>query len=142
MKKVFSSAPIMATHGLGIVRIIFGALMVYHGKEVFDPQLMKEYASWDSLSGANGLLWVYIGKGTELLAGLFLLLGLFTRLGSLLTIGTMSYITFFVGGGKFWYEDQHPFMFALFGLLFLFTGSGGFSLHAIIFEDRSGMKHV
>ena len=136
MKKLFSSLPIIPQQGLGIVRIIFGALMVYHGKEVFDPQLMKEYASWDSISGANGLLLVYLGKGSEFVAGLLLLLGLFTRVGSLMTMGTMLYITFFVGNGKFWYEDQHPFMFALFGLLFLFTGPGAFNLDEVVFKRR------
>lgn len=138
MKKLFSSLPIIPQQGLGIVRIIFGALMVYHGKEVFDPQLMKEYASWDSISGANGLLLVYLGKGSEFVAGLLLLLGIFTRVGSLMTMGTMLYITFFVGNGKFWYEDQHPFMFALFGLLFLFTGPGAFNLDEVVFKKRNG----
>jgi putative oxidoreductase len=137
MKKLFSSTPIMPAQGLAIVRIIFGALMVYHGKEVFDPELMKEYANWDSISGASGLLMVYLGKGSEFVGGLFLLLGIFTRVASLMTMGTMLYITFIVGGGKFWYEDQHPFMFALFGLLFLFTGPGAFNLDEVIFKKRS-----
>ncbi len=79
---------------------------------------------------------VYVGKSSELIAGVSLLFGLFTRLGSLLTIGTLSYITFFVGNGKFWYEDQHPFMFVLFGLLFLFTGPGAWSIDALIFKKR------
>jgi putative oxidoreductase len=137
MKKLFSSTPIMPAQGLAIVRIIFGALMVYHGKEVFDPELMKEYANWDSISGSSGLLMVYLGKGSEFVGGLFLLLGIFTRVASLMTMGTMLYITFIVGGGKFWYEDQHPFMFALFGLLFLFTGPGAFNMHEIIYKKRS-----
>jgi putative oxidoreductase len=136
MKKLFSSTPIMPAQGLAIVRIIFGALMVYHGKEVFDPELMKEYANWDSISGSSGLLMVYLGKGSEFVGGLFLLLGIFTRVASLMTMGTMLYITFIVGGGKFWYEDQHPFMFALFGLLFLFTGPGAFNLNQVVFKDR------
>jgi putative oxidoreductase len=137
MKKLFSSLPLMPEQGLAIVRIIFGALMVYHGKEVFEPELMKEYANWDSISGSNALLMVYLGKGSEFVAGLLLLFGLFTRLASLMTMGTMLYITFFVGGGRFWYEDQHPFMFALFGLLFLFTGPGAFNLQEVIFKKRS-----
>jgi putative oxidoreductase len=137
MKKLFSSTPIMPAQGLAIVRIIFGALMVYHGKEVFDPELMKEYANWDSISGSSGLFMVYLGKGSEFVGGLFLLLGIFTRVASLMTMGTMLYITFIVGGGKFWYEDQHPFMFALFGLLFLFTGPGAFNLDEVIFKKRS-----
>jgi putative oxidoreductase len=136
MKKLLSNKPLALRHGLAIVRIIVGALMAYHGKEVFDSQLMREYAAWDSFAGSNALLLVYLGKGSEFIAGISLLLGLFTRLGSILTLGTMLYITFFVGSGKFWYEDQHPFMFALFGLLFLFTGPGALSVDDVIFKDR------
>ena len=71
---------------------------------------------------------MYAGKAAELVAGILLTLGLFTRLGALICIGTLAYITFILGHGKFWYEDQHPFMFVLFGLLFLFSGPGAWSL--------------
>jgi putative oxidoreductase len=71
---------------------------------------------------------VYAGKSAELLSGIFLFAGFFTRLGAVIVVGTFLYITFFVGHGKFWYEDQHPFMFVLFGLLFIFTGPGAYSL--------------
>jgi len=136
MNKFFSPSPIALPHGIALVRIIVGALIVYHGQEVFNPQLMSEYANWDSFDKSNARLMVYVGKSSELIAGVSLLFGLFTRLGSLLTIGTLSYITFFVGNGKFWYEDQHPFMFVLFGLLFLFTGPGAWSIDALIFKKR------
>jgi putative oxidoreductase len=77
-----------------------------------------------------------MGKGSEFIAGIFLLLGLFTRIGSLLMIGNFSYITFFVGEGRFWYQEQHPFMFALFGILFLFTGPGAWSLDGILHAKK------
>jgi len=136
MKQLLTNKPIALRQGLAIVRIIVGALMTYHGLEVFNSQLMRDYAAWDSFAGSNALLLVYLGKGSEFIAGISLLLGLFTRLGSVLTMGTMSYITFFVGGGKFWYEDQHPFMFVLFGLLFLLTGSGALSVDDAISKDQ------
>lgn len=136
MNIFFSSTPIALSQGVALVRIIVGALLVYHGQEVFNPQLMSEYANWDTFDKSNARLLVYAGKSSELIAGIFLLLGLFTRLGALITIGTLSYITFFIGNGKFWYEDQHPFMFVLFGLLFLFTGPGAWSLDALIFNKR------
>ena len=71
---------------------------------------------------------VYIGKGAELLAGIFLTIGLFTRFASLVLIATMLYIAFYVGSGKIWYEDQHPFLFVLLGLIFFFSGSGKWSV--------------
>jgi putative oxidoreductase len=60
--------------------------------------------------------------------GLVLVAGFLTRIAALITIGTFAYITFFIGGGKFWYEDQHPFMFLLLGALFLFAGGGLWSI--------------
>jgi putative oxidoreductase len=137
MNKFFSPSPIAINQGIAWVRIMVGALMAYHGQEVFNPQLMNEYSTWDTFDKSNALLLVYVGKSSELIAGISLMLGLFTRIGALITIGTLSYITFFIGHGKFWYEDQHPFMFVLFGLLFLFTGPGAWSLDALIFKRRS-----
>ena len=136
MNSFFSSTPIALTQGIGLVRIIVGALIVYHGQEVFNPELMNGYMTWDTFDKSNARLLVYLGKSSELIAGISLLLGLFTRIGALITIGTLSYITFFIGHGKFWYEDQHPFMFVLFGLLFLFTGPGAWSMDALIFKKR------
>ena len=110
---------------LAIVRIIMGMLLVYHGFEVFNPKLMAEYAQWDMFKNLSfGLIMVYIGKGSELIVGLLLILGLWTRFASIILILTMVYITFFIGKGKFWYEDQHPFLFILLGIIYLFNGAG------------------
>jgi uncharacterized membrane protein YphA (DoxX/SURF4 family) len=79
---------------------------------------------------------VYIGKATELIGGILLFLGLFTRVACLILIIVMSYITFFVGHGKIWYEDQHPFLLVLFALTFIFTGPGNFSLDKMIFKNH------
>jgi putative oxidoreductase len=44
----------------------------------------------------------------------------------------MLYITFFVGNGVFWYGDQHPFMFVLLGIIYLFNGGGVFSIENLL----------
>lgn len=123
--KILSSDPVSAEKGLAIVRIVIGLLMIYHGIEIFNRDQMIGYATWDSIRGLPApRFMVYLGKITELLTGLFLMLGLFTRLTGLLIMINMLFICFFVGHGKFWYDDQHPFLFALFGFLFLMTGPG------------------
>lgn len=137
MKRFFSIAPIIPNKGIGIARIIIGAFLLYHGREVFDSELMRGYMEWENFKGSAGAFMVYAGKGAEFIAGLFLFLGLFTRVGAFIALGTLVYITFFVGHGKFWYDDQHPFMFTLFGLLFLFTGPGAWSLDQLIFKGKS-----
>ncbi len=133
-RKLISPNPIFLQKGLGIVRIIVGSLIVYHGLEVFDTEIMNRYLTWEVFSGPNAVPLVYFGKSAELLGGILLLAGLFTRIGAALIMGTLFYVTFFVGGGKFWYEDQHPFLFVLFGLLFIFTGPGAWSFDGMIFK--------
>ncbi len=128
MNTFFSPAPVRLHKVLAVLRIIVGLLLVYHGQEVFNPELMKGYAEWEMFKDRPATLMVYAGKGAELIAGVLFSLGLFTRISSFITIGTFAYITFFVGHGHFWYEDQHPFMFVLIGVLFLFSGPGAWSL--------------
>jgi len=50
----------------------------------------------------------------------------------------MLFIVFFVGYGKFWYEDQHPFLFVLLALIFFFTGPGRWNLDQLIFGRNNG----
>jgi len=133
----FSPAPILLNNGIAIVRIVVGLLLIYHGIEIFAPETINGYLQWDMFKGPYGKFLVYTGKGSEFVAGVLLSLGLFTRVSALIMIGNFSYITFFVAQGRFWYEEQHPFMFALFGILFLFTGPGAWSLDRIIFNKKA-----
>lgn len=128
LRILLSSKPLVADQALAVVRIIVGLLMIYHGQEIFQTKLMNDYATWEQFQGSYGKVLLYLGKSTELLAGLSLFLGAFTRVGALLLIGTLGYITFFVGHGRFWYEDQHPFLFVLLGVVFFFYGPGAWSL--------------
>lgn len=132
MKKVLSSDPIWQSGGLFLIRIIFSVFLIIHGSEVFDAEKMKSYISWDIFKTSSTL--PYIGKAAELIAGILLFLGLFTRLACLIIIGTFAYITFFIGKGIFWMDDQHPFLFILLALVFFFTGAGKFSLDNRLFK--------
>ncbi|HMQ47807.1 MAG TPA: DoxX family protein [Saprospiraceae bacterium] len=134
LNSILSPAPIYLNQALAFIRVFVGGLLAFHGVEVFNPTLMQEYAQWEAFAGSQALTMVYLGKSAELVSGILLLLGLLTRVGALIAIGALSYITFFVGSGRFWYEDQHPFMFVLFGILFLFTGPGAWSLDKRIFK--------
>jgi len=123
--------------GLAIVRLFVGFFMLYHGWEIFSNTKMNEYLQWDQFKlSPNGKFMVYGGKLAELIAGVLLFFGLFTRLASLVLIGSMSYIAFLVGHGKIWYEDQHPFLFVLLGIVFLFAGGGKWSADHYVFKKR------
>jgi putative oxidoreductase len=136
--KPFTPAPLYPQQIIGIVRIVVGLLITYHGLEIFNKEIMNGYLTWDVFKFSNAETIVYLGKASELLSGILLVLGLFTRVGALLCIGTLSYVTFVVGHGKFWYDDQHPFLFVLFGVFFFFTGPGKWSLDGVLFISDLG----
>ncbi|MGN6493945.1 MAG: DoxX family protein [Agriterribacter sp.] len=138
MNTFLSPHPWQLQGTLACVRIVTGLLMAYHGWEVFDAAKMAEYTKWESFSGfGSPATMVYTGKGAELVSGVLLTLGLFTRFAAILLIGTMLYICFKVGNGKFWYEDQHPFLFVLLGFIYLFAGGGRYSVDNLMFKPRS-----
>jgi putative oxidoreductase len=137
---VLSPEPIQFSRALAVIRVIVGLLMVYHGQEVFNSELMQGYMKWDVFKNKAATFMVYAGKSSELIAGVLLTLGLLTRVGGLMLAGTMLYITFFVGHGRFWYEDQHPFMFVLFGVLFMFFGPGAWSLDQVLWKAKGPEK--
>ncbi len=136
MMKWLTSEPIRQSAGLGLVRVIMGGLLLYHGAELFNPAIVQKYLSWDVFKTPGGKLLVYTGKIMELLAGILFVLGCFTRVACLLTTGVMGFIIFFIGKGRIWYEEQHPFLFILLAMVFFFTGPGSWSLDKIIFDKR------
>lgn len=129
---IFDTSPLWADRGIGVLRIIVGLLLMYHGHEVFRPEIMNTYLEWDDFKTPAGKFLVYLGKSAELVAGVLLVAGFLTRMAAVIVIGNFTYITFLLGHGRFWYEDQHPFMFALFGLLFLFTGARVWSVDEVM----------
>jgi putative oxidoreductase len=115
--------------GLAIIRIVTGLLMLYHGLELFDSAKMDEYLKWDVIKKLPvPEIMVYIGKGIELVGGIFFILGFLTRIAALFMAINMFFICFYVGNGKFYYEDQHPFVFGLLCLVFFFSGADIWSL--------------
>lgn len=126
------------TNGLAILRIITGLLMAYHGWEVFYSEKMNEFAKWEVVKSLPApLFMVYVGKGLELLTGALLALGLFTRPAALFMALNMLFICFRIGNGKFYYEDQHPFVFAMLAMVFFFTGPVKWSLDQLKLKQKN-----
>lgn len=132
-----SPVPYQSSTVLVILRILVGVMMMYHGWEIFDELKMVEYGKWMvDLDFPFPATLAYLGKGSELLGGLLLAIGLFTRIASLALIITMSIVTFGIGNGRLLMEDQHPFMFVVLGLLFLFLGAGDFSFDKGFYNSK------
>ena|SRR5258705_6952144 len=137
MNKIFSPSPVWQNNGLALIRIIVGVFLIYHGWEIFSAAKMNEYLQWDMFkNSSSGKVLVYAGKGAELISGVFLMIGLFTRIAAIILICTMAYISFFVGHGKIWYDDQYPFLFMLLGLVFFFMGGGKWSMDDLLFNRK------
>jgi len=135
LNHLLSPLPLWQNTGLALLRIITGLLMTYHGLEVFDRQKMLPYMEWDVIKSLPAPeAFVYIGKGLELVTGICFALGLFTRIAAVFMATDMLFICFKVGSGKFYYEDQHPFLFALIALVFFFTGPVKWSLDVLWFN--------
>jgi putative oxidoreductase len=117
------------TNGLAAIRIIVGLLMFYHGLEVFKTNTMNSYLEWEVIKKLPfPVLLTYSGKLIELITGFCFATGLFMRIAAVFMAGNMLFICFYIGSGKFYYEDQHPFLFALLALVFFFLGSVKYGL--------------
>ncbi len=137
MKKLFTAESLAQRNGLVFLRIVTGLLMAYHGLEIFKPELIKGYADWDKIKVLPyPLVAAYIGKGLEFITGVLLTIGLFTRIAALLMFLNMMVICFYIADGKFWYEDQHPFIFGLLALVFFFTGPIKLSFDHVLFKPK------
>ena len=135
--RLFSPQPIAPNTALAVVRIIIGAFMIYHGSEIFDRKTMLPYLEWDVIKSLPAPeTFLYIGKGLEFVTGICFVLGLFTRFAALFMAIDMLFICFKVGGGKFWYEDQYPFLFAIIAMIFFFTGPVKWSLDKLWFDRK------
>jgi putative oxidoreductase len=118
-----------ASRAYALVRIIIGFFLFYHGKEVFESNKIAEYAQWDVFKNLPQAYWIaFSGKAAELVAGIMIMFGFKTKWASVILVGTMLFISFFIGHGKVWYEDQHPFLFVLFGIQYFFGGAGVWSI--------------
>jgi len=134
---LLSSQPLWRDNGLAVLRIITGMLMTYHGAEIFDRTKMLPYMEWDVIKSLPAPeIMLYIGKGLEFVTGLCFVFGLFTRIAAVFMAVDMLFICFKVGGGKFYYQDQHPFLFAMIALVFFFTGPVKWSLDKRLFNKR------
>lgn len=138
MNKLFTASPIMQNEAIASFRIIIGLFLIYHGREVFYEEKIEEYSKWEMIQKMQfPLFMAYLGKGMELITGILLTLGLFTRIAGLSIALTMLFIVFKIGSGKFYEEDQHPFLFALTGILFFFTGPVKWSLDQKLFKKKA-----
>jgi putative oxidoreductase len=137
----FSPGGLWQNSGIAMIRVILGVFMAYHGWEVFTAGKMNEYAKWlTDIKFPAPTFMAYLGKGIELVSGVLITVGLFTRLAIIPLAVTMAVISFGIGKGRIFMEDQHPFLFILLAFVFFFTGPGKWSLDYLLFERKAFSK--
>lgn len=137
MVKLNSQSPRVWFDGIALVRIMVGAMLIYHGLQLFETPDMKGFADLLlKMSVPFPEAMAYTGKLIELVGGFLLILGLFTSLATALLFVTFMFITFFMGEGHFLSDNQPSFLYGMLSLLFFFTGAGRFSVDYILFLNR------
>jgi putative oxidoreductase len=105
---------------------------------MFGRKAMLPYLDWDVIKSLPAPeTFLYIGNGLEFVTGICFVLGSFTRFAAVFMAIDMLFICFKVGGGKFWYQDQYPFLFAMIAMIFFFTGPVKWSLDKLWFEEKN-----
>ncbi|MEC5145889.1 DoxX family protein [Chitinophaga sp. 212800010-3] len=138
IKKLLIS-PVNVENGLVFIRVMAGLLIFVHGLGIFSQGHMEGNIAWlTDLHFPAPVLMAYLGKGTELAGGILLILGLLTRPVALALVINMSVITFMMGSGKIFEDDQPPFLFLVLFLFLLVTGGGKYSLDKWLFDKIPG----
>jgi len=132
-----SQSPGVWYDGIALVRITVGVVLIFRGWQLFEAH---------HINGLEDLLFnmsipfqeamSFTTKLIELAGGFFLILGLFTRLMTALLFLTFMFMTFVIGEGRVFTDNQLPFLLAMISLLFFFTGAGRLSVDYILFINR------
>jgi putative oxidoreductase len=121
-----------------IARIMTGIIIANYGLEVFSKEHMNGNVQWlTDIHFPLPFIMAYIGKGIELVGGMFLVLGLLTRLSCIALIADMIVIIFIMGHGKIFGDEQLPFLLMLLFIVFAVNGAGRWSIDKLIFDRKA-----
>lgn len=132
IKTFFSSKP-LTENSIVLIRLVAGILILVHGMGTFNPGHMEGNVAWLSdLHFPAPTFLAYLGKVTELVGGALVILGLFTRIACCALIFNMAVITFVLGSGKIFADDQLPFLLLVLFTFLLLAGPGKLSLDHLL----------
>jgi putative oxidoreductase len=135
MFKRMLSSKLLFPNSFFVIRIIIGILIAKEGLGVFDKSHMDGNFAWlKDIHFPAPIFMAYVGKTAELIGGILLAAGLATRFVSLVLVIDMVVITFVLGSGKFWNQDELPFLLLIFFASFIFLGGGIYSLDHLLFN--------
>ena len=135
MKKLFSLYNLDTDLSALLLRLILGGLFIYHG--YFCIEHVHEYRPMSQpIIGIPGKLSYDLIMVFQFGCGILLCLGFLTRL-SVLPITFMMTIAFFVAHKKDTFQVKElAFAYMLISIVVFITGSGKYSLDALLFKKR------
>ena len=120
-----------------VVRVITGIMIARYGLEVFSKVKMDGNFAWlADIHFPAPVFMAYLGKGAELIGGIFLIPGLFTRFTAVILIIDMLVVIFIMGAGNIFGDEQLPFLLMMLFFCFLFQGGGELSLDHHFFNKK------
>jgi putative oxidoreductase len=138
MFKRMLSSKLLFPNSFFVIRVIIGILIAKEGFQVFNKSHMDGNFAWlKDIHFPAPVFMAYVGKTAELIGGISLAIGLLTRFSGLVLVIDMAVITFIMGSGKFWNQDELPFLLLLIFACFIFLGGGIYSLDHLLFNKAS-----
>jgi len=98
MKSINRALGRFASYGPLIVRLVLGALFVWHGVDKFDTGMTNVEGFFDSNGVPAASLTAPLVAVIEIVAGLALIVGLFTRVAALVLAGVLVGAIIYVKG--------------------------------------------
>ena len=138
MLNKFLTSRVISENGLTLIRIIAGILILVHGFGLFNKGHMAGNVAWlTDIHFPAPVFMAYLGKSAEFIGGIFLVLGLLARFTAVALIINIAVITFVLGSGKIFTDDQQPLLLLVLFLWVFFNGAGKWSLDRLLFDKAS-----
>jgi putative oxidoreductase len=137
MLRKFLSSKVISENGLALIRMMAGMLILVHGFGLFHQGHMEGNVAWlTDLHFPAPVFMAYLGKGAEFIGGIFLVLGLLARFTAVVLMINMAVITFVMGSGRIFSEDEQPWLLLILFLWIFFNGAGKWSLDRLLFDKQ------
>ena len=134
--KILSTQSLNAEIASLLLRLIFGGLFIYHGYDALAHYHTYLPISQDII-GIGAKLSFNLVIFAQFFCGILVTIGFLTRISVIPIFITMT-VAFFIAHAKdIFFAKELPFLYLLLSLVIFISGSGRFSLDALIFRKKT-----
>jgi len=120
-----------------MLRILTGALLVYHGTSKVFGGLGNMASSLAERGWPAPELQAFMASYVEFAGGVLLIVGLFTRPTALMVVGMFAIIVFVFHGADPFAKQEKALIFMALGVFVFLTGPGKFSVDNFLFTQTA-----